>query len=156
MKRFILLVVLLLTGCGRAAGPPQPPTLHADDVCARCGMAVEDTRFAAALQTAEGESLVFDDPGDMFAWRQEHAERVVAAAWVMDFQRGEWLALDQATFLRDVRLQTPMGHKVVAVTDAASAEQVRAKHGGTSCTAAEASRWVLDRITRLSMKGAKP
>lgn len=131
MRRMaILLMALALAGCSRAPHALAPPDIHfGEDNCARCTMVVDDARFACALATADGRSLVFDDIGDMFAWEAAHPTERVAAAWVHDYRTKAWIDAAAAVYVCGSRIHTPMGHGIVAFA-APQAAATLASHGG--------------------------
>ena len=59
---------------------PSGPVLIVWDreACAECHMHVGEPRFAAQLQTEEGDVLNFDDPGCLLRYAQERRPRVRA------------------------------------------------------------------------------
>jgi copper chaperone NosL len=115
------LLVLLLAACGSGVNTDQPPEiLYGQDVCHRCNMIINEERFAAAYWTAEGEARRFDDIGGMLAYVLESPEEV-ASYWVHDANTVEWLRADDAFFLLDPALQTPMGFSIAAYADKATA-----------------------------------
>ena len=48
------------------------PVVWDGEVCGHCKMHVGDPRFAAQLQTPDGDVLNFDDPGCLFDYLQSH------------------------------------------------------------------------------------
>jgi hypothetical protein len=91
-------------------------------------MLISDPFFAAQLQTADGETLNFDDPGCLLRWRAEHA-RQVRAVWFHHLREERWLAETQVGFVPVAR--TPMGYGLGAVDAATpgalSREQAKAR-----------------------------
>ncbi|MDX1416107.1 MAG: nitrous oxide reductase accessory protein NosL [Candidatus Promineifilaceae bacterium] len=128
MKRHIPFLIfafllLLLIGCSQAANTDEPPKIvYGQDVCERCGMLISEENFAAAYWTKDGEARLFDDIGGMIAYNTESSEDV-ASYWVHDFETGEWLRAEDATYLLDSDLMTPMGFGIAAF---AKEEQARA------------------------------
>ena len=53
------------------------------------------------------------------------------ALWVAPFTGGDWLAAEQAVFLRTDSLRTPMASGLIALPTAAAADSLRATLGGT-------------------------
>ncbi len=123
-KQFFLSVwaVLVLASCGGGVDVAQPPEIaYGQDVCDRCNMIISEEKFAAAYWTEAGEARRFDDIGGMLAYVQDTGEEV-ATYWVHDVVTGEWLRADEATFVVDSGLATPMGFGVAACADPAQAE----------------------------------
>lgn len=122
MKRwttFVLLavVLLLLASCGQSVDTNAPPEIiYGQDVCDRCGMIISEEKFAAAYWTADGEARRFDDIGGMFASLAEKPEEV-ATYWVHDITSGEWIRAEEAYYVIDSDLMTPMGFGIAACAE---------------------------------------
>lgn len=111
-----------LLACG-PAGPPKPPEiLYGHDKCAACGMIVSEERHAAALVTARGAAAPFDDTGELLRFVAQHPLQPDDVAFVHDYQSRRWLPADEAYFVIDGTLATPMGTGIVAFADRSSAE----------------------------------
>lgn len=120
MRRALLALLLLAAAC-RGDAPGDPPRHSGRESCARCGMAVSEKRFAGGWVDEKGESVLFDDAGEMLAALAEQPARA-ASAWVGDVESGRWLRLREAALLRVPGLSTPMGSGVVAFGSAAAAD----------------------------------
>jgi copper chaperone NosL len=122
-----ILLLLLLASCRQSANVETPPEIvYGQDVCDRCGMIINEENFAAAYWTEEGEARRFDDIGGMVAYVTEKSENV-ATHWVHDFGTGEWIRAEEATYVLDSELLTPMGFGITAFNDN---EQARALANG--------------------------
>ncbi len=132
-----LLAVLTLTACqsGEDAGGP-PEIRYGEDVCDRCNMLIAEPRFATAYATESAEVRRFDDVGCLFLHAQEEAE-TVASYWVHDFNSEEWLAGEEATYVVNPDLITPMGWGIAAFASAGDAESYQAGEGGMVLSFAE-------------------
>jgi hypothetical protein len=82
------------------------------EVCAHCKMHVGDPRFAAQLQTTEGEVLSFDDPGCLFVYLQSH-DVSVHALYFRSHDGDRWLSESEVGFLPTD--DSPMGYGIRAV-----------------------------------------
>jgi copper chaperone NosL len=126
----IVLLAILLVSCQPRPSLDAPPEIrYGEDTCDLCHMIINEARFAAAYVTRQGEARRFDDIGDLLAYHAAHAEEV-AAFWVHDYDTEEWLRAEQATFVVSDAFHTPMGHGIVAVADAARAQELAASTGG--------------------------
>jgi hypothetical protein len=86
-------------------------------------MIISDERFAAALVTATGDALKFDDIGCMI--EHEAAQgRPDVAYWVRNFQGQGWLNARDATFLHSTNVASPMGHGLAALPSAQAAAEL--------------------------------
>lgn len=114
---------MTLVGCGQSVNVEAPPEIaYGQDVCERCGMIISEENFAAAYWTEAGEARRFDDIGGMLAYNTDQPEKV-ASYWVHDFASGEWIRAEEAHYLLDSELMTPMGFGIAAFVDQ---EQARA------------------------------
>src|SRR5581483_4681889 len=62
-----LSLLLAFAGCSRQHPGDAPHLRAGSDACARCGMVVSDERFAAGYVSDRGESVIFDDLGELLA-----------------------------------------------------------------------------------------
>lgn len=137
MKAFGLILTLLavvVAGCGRAAGPPQPPTIrYGVDVSAECGMIIDDPRFAVAALPQSGDPLFFDDLGDFLSYRQAHQPHLTAV-FVHDYRTKAWVAADQAWYLASPKIITPMNAGLASFADETGAQAEQGIMGGRLLT----------------------
>jgi copper chaperone NosL len=131
------MTLILLVACQQDAGLDKPPQIiYGQDVCDECGMIINEQRFAASYVTVTGEVRRFDDIGGMLVHDLEKGEEV-HIYWVHDFNTEEWVDADQAVFVVNRGLGTPMGWGIAAFEDMNSAETYVAEHGGSIATYAE-------------------
>ena len=116
----LLLAALLVACAGLKAGDAPRLRLGAD-ACARCGMIVSDEKFAAGYVSDEGESVVFDDLGELLAALDE-SPALRPRAWVRDLNGTGWVRLAEAKTVRGAGVGTPMGTGWVAFAKPADAE----------------------------------
>ena len=135
----ILLAALALAGCAQQTGEPQPPEIaYGRDVCDRCGMMIDEPRFAAAVILANGQTLKYDDLGEMIMQHGAASQGAVRAWFVHDYHSEEWLRGETASYVLSPKLRTPMGFGVAAFADRASAEAFAATMSGTVMSLEEA------------------
>lgn len=125
MSRFITLLALalpvVLAACGgRAATDAPPEILYGTDVCDNCNMIISEANYASAYWTVDGQARRFDDLGEMLAYMSKNPEET-ASVWVHDVNSAEWLRAENAFFVVNSGLMTPMGTGIVAVADEAAA-----------------------------------
>jgi copper chaperone NosL len=117
------LLIAAVAACGggeNLAGPPE--VLYGQDVCDNCNMIISEENFAAAYWTAGGQARRFDDLGEMLSYMHDNPEEI-ASTWVHDVNSAEWLRAEEAWFVMNAGLMTPMGTGVVAL---AAEEDARA------------------------------
>jgi copper chaperone NosL len=109
-----LIAAGLLGGC-QPVDTSRPPTVRfGEEACASCRMIISDERFAAALVTATGEVLKFDDIGCLIRQEADPA-RPEVVSWVRNFQGQGWLKARDATFLHARSFASPMGYGLAAL-----------------------------------------
>lgn len=131
-----VVLALLLGGCSQVDLDAPPEIVYGRDVCSRCGMIIEDARFASAYVTPDGESRIFDDIGDMLTYQAEKGE-TVHAYWVHDYQTEAWLRAEGAFFVLAADIHTPMGYGLAALAEEGQATAVALRHNGRVVTFAE-------------------
>lgn len=121
MKRLVLIVSFLLAlGGGLFATlhflsrlPSGPvPIIWDKEACAHCHMHVGEPRFAAQLQTQQGDILNFDDPGCLMQYQQK-SRRDVHAIYFHHLHEDRWLSEAEVGFVSVD--PTPMGYNLGAV-----------------------------------------
>ena len=130
-------IFVLAVGAGAddpTSAPPKPPTILAGrDVCAECGMIINEPRFAAAIAIDSPDAhkpLLFDDVGDYFDYQESHADLKVLARFVRLYDADAWAPAESAWFLVSETIQTPMASGIVAYADIGSCEAASARLGG--------------------------
>lgn len=130
MKRSLVLAALALLASCRSPSPGDPPAISfGRDACARCGMIVSEARFASGYVDSSGQTVAFDDVGELLAQGAEDPA-LAAAAFVTDSEEGGWLRAEAAFYVRAPSLATPMGSGVAAFKDRSRAEAFARRRGG--------------------------
>lgn len=88
------------------------PVVWDSEVCGHCKMHVGDPRFAAQLQTVDGDILNFDDPGCLFDYLDSR-EVSVHALYFRNHLGDGWLSEADVAFLPAE--DSPMGYGIRAV-----------------------------------------
>ena len=116
-----MICVLVLVACGGGQSTAEPPEiLYGQDVCDQCNMIISEEKFASAYWTADGEARRFDDLGEMLAYINGNPEER-ASTWVHDLNTAAWLRAEDAWYVMNAGLTTPMGTGMVALSDEAAA-----------------------------------
>jgi copper chaperone NosL len=132
-----VMVALFVSGCGRQVDMEAPPEIvYGRDVCSRCGMIIEDARFAAAYMTTDGEARIFDDIGDMLVHQTDEGEEVYAY-WVHDYETEAWLRGETAHYVLTSEIHTPMGYGLLAFADSGRATAFALRNHGHLLTFTE-------------------
>lgn len=130
-----VLVACSLTGCD--AGPE--PMRYGQDECVDCKMIISDKRFGAEIITRKGKVLKFDDLGCMIGFIKSGGvdESAINMRVVTDFNRpNNFIPVEQALFLKNNGLRSPMRSDCAAFATEAELQEVRAHLGS-----GEQSRW---------------
>lgn len=119
---FLLILILLMVGCQQTVDFDQPPEfVYGQDGCDRCKMLVNEEAMATAYWTTDGEARRFDDVGCMLLYPAESGDEV-ASWWVHDMSSGDWINAEEATFVMNAGVSTPMGFDIVSFADRETAE----------------------------------
>ncbi|WP_020619788.1 nitrous oxide reductase accessory protein NosL [Paenibacillus daejeonensis] len=143
----LLLTMVLAAACGGPSYEPHPID-EATDRCAICNMAIKDDEFATQIITKDGQSLKFDDIGCMNEWKTEYGTDTVGAEFVRDYTNSKWLKYEDAYYVYDATIQTPMAYGIVSFEQEAEAEAFMAEYGaGELMTAADLANhsWEVNR-----------
>lgn len=109
----IVASVVAFVRFNRPTLPEGPvPIVWDAEVCAHCKMHIGDPRFAAQLQTTDGQVLSFDDPGCLFDYL--HSQQLaLRAIYFRNYAGDGWLSESQVAFLPVE--DSPMGYGIRAV-----------------------------------------
>lgn len=110
IRRPLALIALGLAACSPDGGPH--PIVYDREPCAHCRMLISEPRFAAQLETKDGEVQSFDDPGCLFAGLATRAPDV-RALWFHHVREDRWLDAEHVAF--EAGEHTPMGYGLGAV-----------------------------------------
>lgn len=136
--------IMIFAACGKEA--VQPVAINeATDTCEVCNMAVVDNQYATQIVLENGKSYVFDDVGCMYEWLDTNKNEKIAAEFVRDYNDKEWISVDDATYVYNQSVKTPMAYNVISFKDKASAEAFSAENeDSTLMTANELAQhdWV--------------
>jgi copper chaperone NosL len=79
-------------------------------------MIISEEKYASAYWTTEGEARRFDDVGEMLVYMAKNPEPT-ASIWVHDINSAAWLLADDAWFVMNSGLRTPMGTGIAVLAD---------------------------------------
>src|SRR5699024_8952748 len=99
-----------------------------NDVCEICAMAVADDQHATQIILKNDRSLKFDDLGCLYKWLDENGEEDVGAKCVRDFHTEEWVVIEDATYVFDEAIETPMAYGIISFKDEAEANAYIDEH----------------------------
>jgi copper chaperone NosL len=122
------LAITLLSACG--GNKYEPVAINEDvDVCAICNMQVKDDAYATQLTTKDGKNYKFDDIGCMNEWKSRNGTDNIGKDYVRDYNDKDWVEYEEATYVYDASIRTPMAYGIVSFKDKKSAEAFIAEQG---------------------------
>jgi nitrous oxide reductase accessory protein NosL len=132
MRATVLLVALLVIGgCAQKGDESvtspklEPVPIPAEARCPECGMFVKDyENWACEVILKSHEVKFFDDPGDMFLYYTKHRE-AIAKIYCRDYYTQEWVDAENAYYVTDAAIPTPMGFGIVVFARLEDAESFR-------------------------------
>ena len=143
----LLALALILAGCGGPKVTPEtPPQIrYGEDVCVRCGMIINDERYAAGLVVETGpdryEHRIFDDIGGMFLYVEEETEALpIVRYFVHDYASLDWIDAQRASFVASQSVLTPMGFGLTAFENTTAAQSMAEIWGGQVLSFAEVQK----------------
>lgn len=110
-------VALGLAACERDVPSGPVPIVWDKEVCAECRMLVGEPKFAAQVQSAEGEVLNFDDPGCALRYLATQKPNL-HALYFHHAREDRWLTQAQVGFTPVS--PSPMGYDLGAVPKSTS------------------------------------
>ncbi|PAQ15552.1 nitrous oxide reduction protein [Bacillaceae bacterium SAOS 7] len=120
---------MLLTACGKEQ-TYEPVEINPDiDVCDVCNMSITEPQYATEVILKDGSVETFDDIGCMVEYLHEQDEKDIGEKYVRDALSGDWVKLNEATFVYNKDYWTPMAYGVVSFSDQSSAEKYMKKEG---------------------------
>jgi copper chaperone NosL len=122
-----------LSAC--STGPE--PIRYGQDECIHCKMTLTDRRFGAELVSKKGKVFKFDDLNCLVAYIDAGTlpQDQIAQTVVVDFRgQGTFIDVQQAFFLRNEVLKSPMRSDVAGFSDKTALEKVKAELGGEEMT----------------------
>lgn len=123
------LACLWILGC--TEGPPPAQALRAgEDACAACRMSVSQAKFASQRVRRGRTAEFFDDLGCLARSVRERPLEKAEAAYVADFETGQWAPAAAATYVHAPSVPTPMSSGLISFSARAGAEKRAAEWGG--------------------------
>ena len=122
-------VLMSFTSC--TTGPE--PIRYGKDNCHHCKMTLTDKRFGAEILTSKGKVYKFDDINCLvnFLKSGEVPAENIAQMLAVDFKKsGAFVAVQEAFFLQNEAVKSPMRGDVASFTNKKDLETVKAEIGG--------------------------
>ncbi len=113
----MVVMISILTACGKEQSY-EPQAINPDvDVCEICNMSVSDNTYATQIITNEGVAYKFDDIGCMMEYiykEQKMNVEEIEKQYVRDMFSGDWIEIEQAYFVYDEEIWTPMSFGMIS------------------------------------------
>jgi copper chaperone NosL len=103
-----------------------PNIRYGAERCARCGMVIDDPRFAAAWTAPRAGGMHFDDIGCLVRDLEDRAPLEGIRYFVHDYETEAWLDATSAVYVVSPEIRSPMAYGVAAFSSKAAAERVAA------------------------------
>lgn len=117
----IILCAWVLSACGKQEYKPVAVHEHTDR-CAICNMSVTDDPHATQIIKKDGQPLLFDDLGCLYEWISQNGRDEIGVAFVRDYHTKEWIKLEDAYYVYDPSIRTPMAYGVISFSDKNAAQ----------------------------------
>jgi len=119
-----------------------PREIAEDAACGKCGMfPARYQQWQTQIIFNDGTMTPFDGCKCMFSFLfnmnkfdKQHSSGDVAAAWVRDFNTGDWIEAANAHYVIGSDEMGPMGKELIPFADAAAAENFQKEHGGQTAS----------------------
>lgn len=130
-RKTMFLIALAVTAACGDKGPRA--IVEGQDSCDYCRMSISDIRFGAQLITGTGKIHTFDSIECLAGFAASlPAETEVAGLYVTDFRNaGSFVAANDAVYIVDGKVESPMGRRVVAFAANAGHAELTAAYGGS-------------------------
>lgn len=124
----VLLFIGLLIGCSNASLEPAAIDVNVES-CAACNMGINDVTHATQVIFSDGKSDVYDDIGCMIAAFKENEDNI-GTGYVHDYLTEEWIDMNEATYVQDANIMTPMNYGIIAFHSSDEAINFQSENGG--------------------------
>lgn len=123
-----LIGILLMASCSNDPAPIR----YGQDTCDYCRMTIMDPRFGGEIVTRKGRVYKFDSEECLVKYFKSHHSKSgdFAKVVVNNFaQPGQLLDADQAVFLQENTIRSPMGGNTAAFSNKAITGKAAAENG---------------------------
>ncbi|EJS64805.1 nitrous oxide reductase accessory protein NosL [Bacillus cereus] len=110
------------------------------DKCDICQIGVMDNQFATEIVLKDGKALKFDDIGCMYKWMEINSGEKTKEKFVRDYDSKDWISLEDATYVYDKTITTPMAYNVISFKNKKDAESFVSNYKGKVLSYKELSK----------------
>jgi copper chaperone NosL len=122
---FIFIVITFMISCVDSQDEGPEEIYYGEDICERCKMIISDRKFAAQYTAESGKTKKFDDLGCMIEFIIDHNIKTekIRKIYVVDHNTSRWINAQDAYYIYDKDIKTPMGYNIIAFSDKGSAQK---------------------------------
>lgn len=131
--KFGLLIGLFAAMSFAACSTGPEPIRYGQDNCHHCKMTLTDKRFGAEIVTQKGKVFKFDDLNCLVNYLKSGITPAASIAQIVavDFKKtGAFVAVEQALFLENEAIRSPMRADIACFSDSKELEVVKTEIGG--------------------------
>ena len=134
MKRLlsVLLILVIMAGCSIEQSF-EPVEINPEvDVCEVCNMSLSNESYATQLFSKDGDVYLFDDIGCMFEYidkDKQIAREDIEVQYVRDLETQDWIQIENAYYVYNPAVWTPMANGVVSFGDEEKAKEFVQEQG---------------------------
>ncbi|HDR7631989.1 MULTISPECIES: nitrous oxide reductase accessory protein NosL [Bacillus] len=149
--KYVVLVICLcfvftIVGCGKK----EIEVVAVDeknDKCDICQIGVMDNQFTTEIILESGKALKFDDIGCMYKWMEINSGEKTKEKFVRDYDSKDWVSLEDATYVYDKTITTPMAYNVISFENKKDAESFVSNYRGKVLSYKELSehKWEMNK-----------
>ncbi|QWI76158.1 nitrous oxide reductase accessory protein NosL [Bacillus mycoides] len=149
--KYVVLVICLcfvftIVGCGKK----EIEVVAVDeknDKCDICQIGVMDNQFTTEIILESGKALKFDDIGCMYKWMEINSGEKTQEKFVRDYDSKDWVSLEDATYVYDKTITTPMAYNVISFKNKKDAESFVSNYKGKVLSYKELSehKWEMNK-----------
>lgn len=117
---------------GSEASASEPKVRFGEESCSRCGMVIDDRRFAAAWITPQNDERHFDDMVCLLGAAAEEAPPAGSRYFASDFDSETWLDATTARYVVSPDITSPMASGIAAHGTAEAADRHAHDHAAST------------------------
>lgn len=149
--KYVVLVIcvcfiFMAVGCGKQETKAVAINEKLDK-CDICQIGVMDNQFATEIILESGKALKFDDIGCMYKWMEINSGEKTKEKFVRDYDSKDWVSLEDATYVYDKTITTPMAYNVISFKNKKDAESFVSNYKGKVLSYKELSehKWEMNK-----------
>lgn len=118
--------LVFFSACQKA--PLKPLNITSNDVCFYCKAPITEIQYAAEFVSKDGFVRKFDDLACLIKNAGKVGKKNIAAFYAMDYPTKQWLAAEEAVFVRSQKFKTPKDGGIIAFKDPSQAQALATRY----------------------------